>query len=180
MTHELNQTDLAVVREALAEIQARPLPQDRSTVGCVVALPGFLLLLVFPMVGRMLDVGSGAATVVLGIGIAFLVVGLIFWFTAGGAIRRHTSAAVEAALRQLSGDDDDRETTLRAAVLLVMNAYTPQGPSHTATVNFGDAERRLGDRLELVKAVERVILDEEAAYPAFTLDEGSEEASSEG
>ncbi len=156
------------MRQALHEIREQPLPPDRGPLGCAIALPGFAILLVFPVVGRLLSVGSGVATVAVGLGIVLLVVGLGFWFSAGGQARRHASAAAEAALRRLDGGEDDRETVLRAATLLLANAFAARGPTRYASFDVEDVRRRLGDRLPLVTSVERFLRQEEAIYPVFT------------
>jgi hypothetical protein len=168
MSFALSGADRSAVQEALEEIRATPVPPDRSPLGCVVALPGLLLLLTFPVVGRLLGAGPTVAKIVLVAGTAALVVGLVLWFMAGGAGRRHAEAAAEAALRHLEGDDEDRESALRAAVLLLTNAFAMQGASMAASVDFAKARRRLGDRLPLVLAVEALLLEEEAIYPVFS------------
>jgi len=174
----LSGSDRELVREALREVEATPAPADRAPLGCVIALPGFVLLLVFPVVGRMMHAGRGLAEIVLGLGVVLLVVGLGIWFTSGGMVRKHASAAAEAALRELEREDQaDREVLLRAATLLLTNAYTTYGPSMVASTDFADARARLGKRLSLVVAVERMLLDEDAIYPAFTR---AEEAGGEG
>jgi hypothetical protein len=132
------------------------------------ALPGFLLLLLVPMLGRMLALGSAFATVGLILGLVLLVVGLTLWFTAGGAMRRRSMAASEAALRTLEAGTDDREVLLRAATLLLCNAHATHGPATVQSFDFVSARTRLGGRLDLVLAVEAVLLEEEAVYPVFS------------
>lgn len=173
MNEQLSGPDRDVVREAFAELEATPRPADRAPLGCVIALPGFLLLLVFPVIGKMMNVGPGVAEIVIGGGVLLLVVGLGIWFTAGGMVRKHASAAAEAALRQLAApDESDREVLLRAAALLLANTYTTYGPSKVASTDFNAARSRLGERVDLVMAVERLLLEDEAIYPAFTTGEG--------
>lgn len=173
MPAPLNDPDRAAVREALAEIRASP-PPDRASAGCVVALPGFVILLVFPVAARILGVGQGLATAALVVGIALLVVGLGLWFSAGGQRRRHAVAATEAALRTLEGGDDDREVLLRAATLLLMHAHAPRGKAVAPTFDAAGASERLGERLAMVRAVESFLLGEEAIYPVFSAEPGPE------
>lgn len=169
MSTPMHDSDRSIVRAALDEIRAAPGPPDRAPLGCTIALPGFAILLVFPLVGRMLGIGGGVAAVVLGLGIALLVVGLGLWFAAGGLVRGHFTAAAEAALRRLEDPaETDRETLLRAATLLLVHAHATYGPTTSAGFDFARARTRLGERIELVTAVERVLLDEEAIYPVFT------------
>ena len=158
-----------VVRETLRELREAPAPRNLAGLGCVMALPAFVVLLVFPVVGRWLDVSRGVATAVLIAGGVLLVVGLVMWLTAGGFARGHVTAAAEAALRTLEADDDDPDVLLRAATLLLLNAYATYGPSTTEAFDFGAARTRLGERLDLVLAVERLLLEDGAIYPVFTM-----------
>jgi len=164
----LSESDRGIVREALDEIRATPSPVDRAPLGCAIALPGFAILLVFPMVGRMVDLGSGVATVALGLGGLLVVVGVVLWFSAGGFVRGHAVAAAEAALRTLESGEEDREVLLRAATLLVVNAYATYGPTTSTAVDVDKARTRLGKHLGLAEAVEGMLLEEGAAYPIFT------------
>lgn len=168
MSEILRDVDRRVVRETLDEIRAEPAPRSLAGVGCVMALPGFLLLLVFPLVARKLAVASGPATAVLVVGGVLLVVGLGLWFSAGGFVRGRFIAAAEAALRTLEKGEKEREVLLRAATLLLCNAYATYGPSTAETFDFAEGRRRLGPRLDLVMAVEEVLLAEGVIYPVFT------------
>jgi hypothetical protein len=170
----LGDSDRRIVRGALDEIRATPSPVDRAPLGCALALPGFAILLVFPVVGRMLNLGSGVATLALGLGGVLVVVGVVLWFSAGGFVRGHAVAAAEAALRTLESGEEEREVLLRAATLLVVNAYATYGPTTSTAVDVDKARSRLGKHLGLVEAVEGVLLEEGAAYPIFT---GAEEGS---
>ena len=99
MSTSLSDSDRRIVHEALDEIRATPSPVDRAPLGCAIALPGFAVLLVFPVVGRMMGLGSAIATVALGVGGVLVVVGVVLWFSAGGFVRGHAQAAAEAAPR---------------------------------------------------------------------------------
>lgn len=169
MTTSPNESDRAAVHEALEEIRAER-PSDRTSMGCVVALPGFVVLLVFPVAGRILGAGPGVATVVLVIGLAFLVVGLVLWFTAGGQRRRHATAASEAALRTLESGEDDRTVLLRAATLLLLNAQVSQGRDIAWTFDPARARARIGGRMPLVEEVEGMLVEQEEIYPVFSSD----------
>lgn len=164
----LRDNDRAAVLDTLAEIRAAPPPRNWAGVGCVTALPGFTLLLVFPVVGRKFGVDPTLATAVLVVGGFLLLVGLVLWFTAGGFVRGHTIAAAEAALRTLESGEEDRGVLLRAATLLLCNAYATHGPSTAEAFDFQEGRRRLGARLPLVEAVEAILLAEGAIYPVFT------------
>jgi hypothetical protein len=164
----LSDIERRIVHEALDEIRATPSPVDRAPLGCAIALPGLAVLLIFPVVGRMLGLGSGVATLALILGGVLVVVGVVLWFSAGGFVRGHALAAAEAALRTLEADDEDREVLLRAATLLVVNGYATYGPTTSTAVDVDKARTRLGKHLGMVEAVERLLLEERAAYPIFT------------
>lgn len=171
MSHPLSDEDRRAVLETLGEIRASPPPRQWAGPGCIMALPGFLLLLVVPVLGRRFGLPTGAAVTLLVVGGALLVVGLVLWFSAGGLVRGHVMTAAEAALRVLESADDDRDVLLRAATLLLCNAWATHGPSTVEAFDFTAARARLGARLELVTEVESVLLDEGAIYPVFTLDD---------
>lgn len=176
MDFSLSDRDRMTVRDTLAEIQAAPPPRNHAGLGCVLALPGFVILLVFPVVARRFAVGGGLATPVLVLGGLLLVVGLVLWFTAGGLVRGHAIAAAEAALRNLEGGDEDREVLLRAATLLLTHAYATHGPATAETFDFDAGRQRLGPRLALVLAVEELLVGDGAIYPVFTLRDDPEGA----
>lgn len=169
MSTPLRDTDLRIVHQALDELRATPSPVDRAPLGCAMALPGFAILLVLPVIGRRLDLGSGIATTALVVGGALVVIGVVLWFSAGGFVRGHALAAAEAALRTLESGEDDREVLLRAATLLVVNGYATYGPTTATAVDVDKARVRLGKHLGLVEAVEGVLLEKGAAYPLFTM-----------
>lgn len=169
----LTEQDRRAVLGTLEEIRSAPPPRDLAGVGCVMALPGFVLLLVVPVLGRRLGLPAGAAVPVLVVGGALLIVGLVLWLTAGGFVRGRSIAAAEAALRTLEAGDDDREVLLRAATLLLCHAYATYGPSTAEAFDFGAARARIGPRLELVTAVEGVLLEKGEIYPVFTLGDGA-------
>ena len=173
MSDPLSGQDRRAVLDALREIRATPPPRNWAGPGCVMALPGFLLLLVLPVAGRTLGVGPGVATPLVIVGGVLVVVGLVLWFSAGAFVRGHTMTAAEAALRTLQAGDEDREVLLRAATLLLCNAYATHGPSTVEAFDFSAGRARLGPSLELVRAVEGVLLEEGAIYPVFTLGDGA-------
>jgi hypothetical protein len=174
----LRPEDLEVVDEALEEIKSQEGPVDRGPIGCVMALPAFVVLLVLPVLGRRFDLPSSVATPILVGAIALLIVGLVLWFTAGGFVRGHVIAAAEAALRALeewSPEAGHRDEALRAATLLVMNAYASYGPTTTRTFDAAEARERVSGAMPLVEAVERHLVDEGVTYRVFTEGEEGED-----
>jgi hypothetical protein len=171
VTHQLNDRDRLAVRDALEEILADQ-PRDLASLGCLVVLPGVLILLVVPVVGRLLGLASGLATGAIVAGVILLVVGIAMWLGAPGLIRGRSTAAAEAALRQLEQGEEDREVMLRAATLLLTHAHATVGATTSLSLSVGEARERLGALLPLVVEVERFLLEEEQIYPAFTAEEG--------
>lgn len=167
----LSQADLAVVREALEDLRAAGPPRDLAPVGCVVGLPGVLLLLVLPIAGRRLGLHAGVATFVVVVGIVLLVLGLALWYAAPGQAQAHAVAAAEAALRRLEAwdpDQGDRSEALRAATLLVRSGHSIHGATPRLAVDPDKARARLGAMVVLVEAVEEVLIGAGGALPLFT------------
>ena len=113
-------------------------------------------------------------TPALVLGGVLLVVGIVLSVGAGGFARGHVTAAAEAALRTLEAGDEDREVLLRAATLLLCNAWASYGPSTVEAFDFAAARVRLGPMLSLVSEVEGVLLEEGVIYPVFTAGAGGE------
>ena len=187
MEPRLGPQEVAVVDEALEQIRAEEGPVDRGPLGCVLSLPAFVALLVVPVLGRQFGLPSSVATPIIVGAIILLVVGLVLWFTAGGFVRGHVSAAAEAALRALEGWDPEeaeqegrREEALRAATLLVMNAYASYGPSTVEAFERPKARERIGAMLPLVEAVERHLVERGVTYRVFTEGEEGEEEDPSG
>jgi hypothetical protein len=174
VTHQLNDRDRLAVREALEEILADQ-PRDLASLGCLVVLPGVLILLVVPVVVRLLGIGSGLATAAIVAGVILLVVGITMWMGAPGLIRGRSTAAAEAALRQLEQGEEDREVMLRAAALLLTHAHATVGATTSLSLSVDDARKRLGVMLPLVVEVEHFLLAEGQIYPVFTVEEGEAE-----
>jgi hypothetical protein len=170
VTDPLTDPDRLAVRDALEEIRAHP-PRDIAPIGCLVTLPGFLILLVAPVAGRMLGWGRGFATAVLVIGVSLLAVGIGMWVGAPGLIRNHSKAAAEAALRQLEQGAEDRHVLLRAATLLLTHAHATVRGTTSVCIDTPHALMRLGSRAPLVVQVERHLLAEGQIYPVFTLED---------
>ncbi len=167
----LSEADLAVVLEALEELRAAPPPRDLAPIGCVMGLPGVLLLLVLPIAGRRLGITNGAAAVVAGVGIVLLLFGLALWYASPGQARAHAVAASEAALRRLEAWDPRtgaREEALRAATLLVRSGHAIHGGSPARVVDTDEARRRLGPMTVLVEDVEEALVDAGGALRLFT------------
>ena len=175
MAVELSVDERAAVDEAVADILAGPRPRDRGPLGCSLAMPGFLILLVMPVVVRRFTLGDSVGIVSVTVGVLLLVIGLVLYFSAGGFVRGHHMAAAEAGLRGLERWDPasgEREEALRGATLLLMNAMAAYGATKTATFDTEDARRRLGGTMPMVEAVEEYLISQGSIYRVFT--EGAE------
>lgn len=172
MAPALSPEDRAVVDQAVVEILDGPRPRDRGPLGCALAMPGFLVLLVMPVVVRRFGLGDAVGQASLWVGLAFLIVGLVMYFTAGGFVRGHYSAAAEAGLRGLeawSGEGGDREEALRGATLVLLNAMAAYGATSTLSFDPAEARRRIGPSLmPLVESVEEHLVAEGSIYRVFT------------
>lgn len=172
MAPALSPPDRAVVDGAVAEILAGPRPKDRGPLGCALAMPGFLVLLIMPVVVRRFGLGDGVGLASLWIGLGLLIVGLVMYFTAGGFVRGHYSAAAEAGLRGLESwadDSGDREEALRGATLVLLNAMAAYGATSALSFDPAEARRRIGPSLmPLVEAVEEHLVAEGSIYRVFT------------
>lgn len=166
----LSPEDLSIVQETLQEIRDMPPPRDNRGLGCVVSMAGVFVLFVLPYVGRMIPIPSAVGRVGLLVGGAFTVVGVVLVLTAGGFVRGNYVAAAEAALRQLEGwspEAGDREVALRAATLLLTHAVATYGATSSGSFDVAAAEERIGHMLPLVRAVQAVLVEEDAAFEVF-------------
>lgn len=175
MSEWLDSEDVAIVRDAMDEIEAEPPPKNWGGVGVVAAVMGAVTLVGVPLAGRFGELPRAAVVTALAVGAVLVVLGVVARASAGGFARGRSVAAAEAALRQLESDEDDRETTLRAATLLLAHAYAMYGPKVQASFDFVDGRRRLGERLALVEAVEEELVRNRRIHAVFT-DEASGDA----
>lgn len=168
----LDHVDRRVVRETLEEIHQAPVPAERGRYGCLAAVIGLMVLVAWPRVVDRVPGGAFVSPFVWLAGVVLVLGGPAMALLGSGGGGREAAAAVEAALRRLGDPASDRETLLRAATLLVSHAYTARGPTTVQTFDTEKVAPRIGARLPLVLAVERRLVDEDAAYPVFTLEAG--------
>lgn len=168
----LDHVDRRVVRETLEEIRQTPVPAERGRYGCLAAVMGLVVLVAWPRVVDLVPGGEFVSPFVWLAGIVLVLGGPAMALLGSGGGGREAAAAVEAALRRLEDPASDRETLLRAATLLVAHAYTARGPTTVQTFDTEEVAPRIGGRLPLVLAVERRLVEEDAAYPVFSLEAG--------
>lgn len=176
MPAPLSPEERAVVDEAVADVLAGPRPTDRGPLGCLMAMPGFLILVVAPLMAPRLNVPDVVGTAILIAGGALLVIGLVLHFSAGRFARGHYMAAAEAGMRGLEAWDpetDDREEALRGATLLLLNAMAAHGAAPTASFDVDEGRERIGALMPMVEAVEEYLVAQGSTYRVFT--EGPED-----
>lgn len=166
----LDASDRRVVRETREELLAAPATPDRGRLGCPIAILGLLLLVGWPRVADAVPGGSFVSPFVLLAGALMLIGGPVLALAGGARDRRAAESAVEAALRRLEDPDTDREIALRAATVLIVHAFTSQGPTTVQTFEPNEVAERVSLRLPLVVAVERELLADGSAHPMFTLE----------
>lgn len=160
-----------MVDQAVAELVEEGGPRDWGPVGCTVALPGLVILLVVPLAARHLGLSSAVVVPLLVAGGLVMVVGLVAHFAAGGLVRGHHTAAAEAGIRGLEAWDPeggDRVEALRGATLVVMNAMAAYGATTSHTFDPDEVRRRIAPLMPLVEAVEEYLVERGSTYRVFT------------
>lgn len=180
MSTSLSREDRDVVADALREIRETPPPKDFGYLGCPMMILGVLFLVgLSALLSRGLMAPGVLPKVALFVGGGAIVAGGLLAVTAGGFVRGASIAAAEAALRELEnwyGGEQGRDPALRAATLLLCHAVAEYGPTASESFKRADAERRLGDSLPLVVAVEEHLLETEGGiYPVFTSPEDDDD-----
>ena len=157
----LSEWDRRVVRDAHAELEASPTPTVLSPfLALAAALAGGLILAAWLTFRDVVPAASFLAPFVMLFGV-LLSLGGVFALVAAlrGGSRAHAIAG-DAALRRLVTEGEDRETRLRAAVLLICSGAAAAGGFDPADVAI-----RLGSARPLVESVERLLVEERGIDP---------------
>lgn len=165
----LTDHDRRIVRETLGELERATPPAGGATLGWLAGLVGLLVLVVWPRIAERVPGGDFVSPFVLLVGALLLLGGPVLALLGGRGGARAAEAAVEAALRRLEDPGADRETVVRASTLLLAHAYVSRGPTTVHTFEPDEAASRIGDRLPVVEAVERHLVEESVTYPVFSL-----------
>ncbi|MBT8489371.1 MAG: hypothetical protein KJO65_11155 [Gemmatimonadetes bacterium] len=165
----LTEADRRVIRETVDEVQGSPPPTVIARYGIPSALLGGLLLFAWPRVSGSVPGGDFVSPFITLFAVVLLLGGPALVFLGAGGGGRAAAAAVEAALDRFRDPESDGETLLRAATLLILHAYARRGPATVEVFDAVEVQSTLGGHLGLVRAVERYLVDEGKAYPAFTL-----------
>ena len=174
-TERLTDHDRLVVRETHEEIAATPPPSDFGYLGCPVALLGIVVLVLWPQLLRVLPAAGFFTPFAMLAAVLMVIGGPVVGLTSGGSVRGRSSAAVEAALRQLESGDGDRDVMLRAATLLICHAFVSHGPTTSQTYQADEVAPRIAGAFALVVAVEGYLVEELQEYPMFRLAARDEE-----
>ena len=164
----MTDAERAVIHAAADEEARRPVPANLGPTGCVLFLASLGL---FALVPRLLVAPSARvlAFVLVAVGI-FSGLALFFFFGAARAerrVRERAGAALELlATRFATLSPAER---LQAATRLVMNGTHARGARVRQTIEPASARAALGDALELVRAVESVLVQDAQVPPVFTL-----------
>lgn len=165
----LTDHDRRMVRETLDHLESATPPVGRAALGCPAAFVGLLILVAWPRIVHRVPGGDFVSPFVVLGGVLLLLGGPVLALLGGGGGARAAEAAVEAAFRRLEDPDADRDTVVRASTLLLAHAFVSRGPTTTHTFEPDEAASRIGERLPVVEAVERHLVEEGVTYPVFTL-----------
>lgn len=165
----LTDHDRRIVRETLGELESATPPAGRGTLGWLAAFVGLLVLVGWPRIVHRVPGGDFVSPFVLLGGVVLLLGGPVLALLGGGGGARSAEAAAEAAFRRLEDPRADRDTVVRASTLLLAHAFVSRGPTTTHTFEPDAAASRIGERLPVVEAVERHLVEGGVTYPVFTL-----------
>ncbi len=130
----------------LKRVRDRPAPTDPRSAGyltAIVAVAG-LVSLRFIAPGPL----SGAATIVIGVGLAVIaVLGVLLGFLGGVFVRGAVAADVGKAIDELLAKHPhgDRVTMRQAAIRILDGASVSTGPATVETFDVREVAARLGD-----------------------------------
>lgn len=170
----LTDHDRLVVRESHEEIAATPPATGLGYLGCPVALLGIVIFVLWPQLLEAIPAASFFTPFVMLAAVLMVIAGPVAGFTSGGGGRGRSTAAVEAALRQLESGDGDRDVMLRAATLLISHAFVSQGPTTSQTYDVLEVTSRIGSALPLVLSAEAYLVEELGVHEVFTLPSGDD------
>lgn len=147
-------------------IVAEPPPVNPRPYGCLTVIVGLALILLIPQLGFRLPPPWG--TVLLSVLGLIVAGGLFVGVFAGSGVYGRASQRAMAALDALAvGVPVDDATRIRHAVELIAHAVVSDGPTTLNAIDVAGARLRLGDSLDYVIAVERVLAEEIGAQYVF-------------
>ena len=146
-------------------IVAETLPENRRSVGCALLIFTLPILVLVPKV--LPDRFAGIALIV---GALMAIAGALFLLFGASAHYRAVDERAFGALDTLANrfqqaTPDERR---RAALYALAYAFHSDGPTTRSVYDHAEQKARLGESLEYVQAVERVLLEAGVSYPVFT------------
>jgi len=172
---KLTLEELAIAEAARAELLETPLPPAMGQVGCLAAIAGVLVLVVWPPVVEALPLLSFFTPFMMLFAVLGVVGGPVFLMFGGQSGRNAARAAIEASLRVFEDANADRDELLRAAAVLLERAYISEGPSTELIMDVAEARDRVGAGLGLVLEVERHFSQRFGSWPVFDSSEDADE-----
>lgn len=163
----LSPDDVSVVETARQELDELPLPAARGTFGCLGGLAGTALLAAWPRLLNVVPELSFFSPFAMLFAVAAILGGVVMGVSGGPSGRSAARAAVEAALRVLEDPDAARDEQLRAATVLLTRSCVSQGPSVDLMIDREEATGRIGDRIDVVTDVDRLLVERYGAAPVF-------------
>ena len=147
-------------------------PQDPSPAGCITSILAIIALVLLPVISSTPVLSSGLL-IGVAIGLSLVaVIGALVNVLGGGFVRGAVVSDVEEAVTQLieAFPNGDARVMCEAAVRLFDGSIVSTGPVSVEGFDRHEVQRRLGDALPFVIAVERILLKRNEIYPCFTLD----------
>ncbi|MDG2283437.1 MAG: hypothetical protein P8L45_09960 [Longimicrobiales bacterium] len=172
---KLTLEELAIAEAARAELLETPLPPAMGQLGCLAAIAGVVVLVVWLPVVDALPALSFFTPFVMLFAVLGAVGGPVFLMFGGQSGRNAGRAAIEASLRVFEDANADRDELLRAAAVLLERAYISRGPSTELIIDVAEARDRVGEGLGLVLEVERHFAERFGSWPVFDSSEDAHE-----
>jgi len=168
----LSDFDRRVVREAVEDLETARDAGAGPRVGWALGAVGLVVIVGWWRFGGAVPAAQFVSPFVWLGGLLCALGGAVLALTGGAGGRRAAQAAVEAALRRLEDPASDRETVVRAAVLLLWHGSWREGTTTSPTFEAGPARERIGAVMPIVEEVERALVGRNLVASIFTLARG--------
>jgi len=159
---------------ALAEfdriLAARPAETDLASYGCVGSFFGLVLLVALPNIARVTSVAPTTRLILMSGGIVLVVGGLVMRMLVPTKRVRDAGQRAKKAIDALATLEysADPARWFREASVAMIDAFYSGGPWTVGTLDFAQAQKRLGPALPRVVAFETLLRLERSVFPVFT------------
>jgi hypothetical protein len=164
------QEKAAILAEGRRLLAERP-PFNPRPYGCLTFVVAAMLLVALPQLSKGLGwmLPQPFGKIVVGVLVVALVGGLFAGIFLGSGVYGRAASRASASLEWLAHPPGvtDPDARRRHAVTLVLNAMVTDGPTTTGTLAIDEARAKLGENLQYVVAVERVLAAENLSYGHF-------------